>query len=109
MKTVLIPAVAGLAMIAGIGVATAEDIIITQPAEQQVIITPEQRTVVHQYVKKHPLASVNLLGLELNVGSALPDTVELQEVPDVQYRYAVVDNHTVLVDPSTRRIIEVVE
>ncbi|MER8432460.1 DUF1236 domain-containing protein [Mesorhizobium caraganae] len=109
MKTVLIPAVAGLAMIAGLGVAAADEVIVTQPAQQQVIITPEQRTVVHQYVKKHPLASVSLLGVELNVGSALPDTVELQEVPDVQYRYAVVDNHTVLVDPSTRRIVEVVE
>lgn len=109
MKTVLIPAVAGLAMIAGLGVAAADEVIVTQPAQQQVIVTPKQRTVVREYVHKHPLASVNLLGVELNVGSALPDTVELQEVPDVQYRYAVVDNHTVLVDPGTRRIIEVVE
>jgi len=72
-------------------------------------VTPEQRTVVRQYVHKHPLASVSLLGVELNVGSALPDTVELQQVPDVQYRYAIVDNHTVLVDPRTRRIVEVIQ
>ena len=109
MKTVLIPAVAGLAMIAGLGVAAADEVIVTQPAQQQVIITPEQRTVVHQYVKKHPLASVSLLGVELNVGSALPDTVELQEVPDVQYRYAVVGDHTVLVDPATHKIVEVID
>jgi len=109
MKTVLIPAIAGLAMIAGLGVAAADEVIVTQPAQRQVIVTPEQRTIVREYVHKHPLASVNLLGVELNVGSALPDTVELQAVPDVQYRYAVVDNHTVLVDPGTRRIVEVVE
>ena len=108
MKTVLIPAVAGLAMIAGIGVAAADEIIVTQP-QQQVVITPEQRTVVREYVHKHPLASINLLGVELNVGSTLPDTVELREVPDVQYRYAVVGDHTVLVDPSTHRIVDVIE
>ncbi|RUX33512.1 DUF1236 domain-containing protein, partial [Mesorhizobium sp. M4A.F.Ca.ET.050.02.1.1] len=87
MKITLIPAVAGLAMIAGIGAAVAD----------QIIVTPEQRTVVREYVHKHPLASINLLGLELNVGSTLPDTVELREVPDVQYRYVVVDGRTVLV------------
>ncbi|TIW30409.1 MAG: DUF1236 domain-containing protein, partial [Mesorhizobium sp.] len=96
MKITLIPAVAGLAMIAGIGAAVAD----------QIIVTPEQRTVVREYVHKHPLASINLLGLELNVGSTLPDTVELREVPDVQYRYVVVDGRTVLVDPSTRRVVE---
>jgi len=108
MKTVLIPAVAGLAMIAGIGVAAADEIIVTQP-QQQVVITPEQRTVVREYVHKHPLASINLLGVELNVGSTLPDTVELREVPDVQYRYAVVGDHTVLVDPATHKIVEVID
>jgi len=108
MKTVLIPAVAGLAMIAGIGVAAADEIIVTQP-QQQVVITPEQRTVVREYVHKHPLASINLLGVELNVGSTLPDTVELREVPDVQYRYAVVGDRTVLVDPSTHRIVDVID
>ncbi|RVD37133.1 DUF1236 domain-containing protein, partial [Mesorhizobium sp. M4B.F.Ca.ET.019.03.1.1] len=76
MKIALITAVAGLAMIAGIGAAAAD----------QVIVTPEQRTVIREYVHKHPLASINLLGVELNVGSTLPDTVELREVPDTQYR-----------------------
>ena len=99
MKIALIPAVAGLAMIAGIGAAVAD----------QVIVTPEQRTVIREYVHKHPLASINLLGVELNVGSTLPDTVELREVPDTQYRYTVVGDHTVLVDPGTRRVVEVIE
>jgi hypothetical protein len=38
-----------------------------------------------------------LPGVELNVGTALPDTVELHEVPNVKYRYGVVDNQTVVV------------
>ncbi|MGN6537429.1 MAG: DUF1236 domain-containing protein, partial [Mesorhizobium sp.] len=46
---------------------------------------------------------------ELSIGSTLPDTVELHEIPDVQYRYVVVNDRTVVVDPSTRKIVEVIE
>ncbi|RWA65431.1 DUF1236 domain-containing protein [Mesorhizobium sp. M1C.F.Ca.ET.193.01.1.1] len=99
MKTTLIPAVAGLALIAGIGFAAADE----------VIVTPQQQTIVKEYVHKHPVASVNILGLELGIGSTVPDTVELQTVPDVQYRYVVVNDHAVLVDPSTRRVVQVIE
>jgi hypothetical protein len=101
MKIHLVPAAAGLVLLAGVGVATAD----------QVIVTPEQQTVVREYVQRHPLASISLLGVELNVGSTLPDTVELHpiEVPDVEYRYVVVDDRTVLVDPGTRRIVQVID
>ena len=97
MRTQLIGAGAALMLLAGAGAVAAQD----------VIITPEQDTVVREYVKKQPLASLKLPGVELNVGTALPDTVELHEVPDVKYRYVVVDNRTVLVDPGTRKIIKV--
>jgi hypothetical protein len=76
-------------------------------AAQDVIIQPEQETVIREYVKKKPMASISLLGVELNIGTPLPETVELYEVPDVQYRYVVVDGRTVLVDPSTRKIVKV--
>ena len=97
MRMHLTAAAAGLLLLAGIGAAAADT----------VIIQPEQETVIREYVKKQPLASVTLPGLELNVGTALPDTVELREVPDVQYRYVVIDNRTVVVDPGTRKIIKV--
>jgi hypothetical protein len=80
---------------------------VSAAAAQDVIIQPEQDTVIREYVKKKPMASVSLLGVELNIGTALPDTVELYEVPDVQYRYVVVDGRTVLVDPSTRKIVKI--
>jgi hypothetical protein len=110
MKNFLIPAATGLALLAGIGVATADEVIVV-PSQQEVVVSPQQQTVIREYVHKHPLASINLLGVELNVGSTLPDTVELQpiEVPDVQYRYAVVGDHTVLVDPATHRIVQVID
>ena len=97
MRMHLTSVAAAALLLAGVGAVTAQD----------VIITPEQDTVVREYVKKQPLASVKIPGVELNIGTALPDTVELQEVPDVKYRYVVFDNRTVLVDPGTRKIIKV--
>lgn len=97
MKIHLRTAAASLFILFGVGAAAAEDI----------IIQPEEDTVIQEYVKKEPLASIKLPGVELNVGTALPDTVELREVPNVKYRYVVIDNRTVLVDPGTRKIIKV--
>ncbi len=97
MRMHFISAAGALLLLAGVGAVAAQD----------VVITPEQDTVVREYVKKQPLASIKLPGVELNVGTALPDTVELHEVPDVKYRYVVVDHRTVLVDPGTRKIIKV--
>ena len=97
MKMHLSAAAAAFLLLSGVGIAAAEDI----------IIQPEQETVIRTYVKKQPLASVKLPGVELNIGTALPDTVELREIPDVKYRYVVIDDRTVLVDPSTHKIIKI--
>lgn len=74
---------------------------------QTVVVTPEQETVIREYVKKEPAISLSLPGFEFNIGSTVPDTVELHEVPDVEYRYVVIDDRTVLVEPGTRRIVKV--
>ncbi|ESY92331.1 DUF1236 domain-containing protein [Mesorhizobium sp. LNHC209A00] len=102
MKRSLVGAIAALALAAGIGASFAGDV---------VILKPEQQTVVREYIHKQKLASVSLLGVELNVGSALPDTVELHtiDVPDVRYKYTVVGDHAVLVDPDTRRVVQIIE
>jgi len=97
MRIHLASTAAAVLLLVGLGAAAAEDI----------IIQPEQETVIREYVKKQPLASLKLPGVELNVGTALPDTVELHEVPNVKYRYTVIDNRTVVVDPSTHTIIKV--
>jgi hypothetical protein len=99
MRMRLSTAAAGFLLLAGVGAAAAQD----------VIIAPEQETVIREYVEKQPLASVKIPGVELNIGSTLPDTVELHEVPDVEYRYVVVDNRTVVVDPGTRKIVKIIE
>src|SRR3954447_15709597 len=99
MRMQIITSAAGLLLLAGVGAAAAQD----------VVIQPEQETVIKEYVKKQPLASVKLPGVELNVGTALPDTVELHEVPNVKYSYTVIDNRTVVVDPGTRKIVKVID
>ncbi|MER8550195.1 MULTISPECIES: DUF1236 domain-containing protein [unclassified Mesorhizobium] len=99
MRMHLSTAAAGFLLLAGVGAAAAQD----------VVIDPQQETVIKEYVKKQPLASVKVPGVELNVGSTLPDSVELHEVPNVKYRYVVVDNRTVVVDPGTRKIVKVIQ
>ena len=44
------------------------------------------------------------------VGEPLPAAVEVRPVPGyVDYRYALVNNHRVIVEPRTRRVIRVIE
>jgi hypothetical protein len=102
MRRYLVSATAGLALVAGMGASFAKDV---------VVLKPEQQTVVREYIHKQKLASVSLLGVELNIGTALPDTVELHaiDVPDVRYKYTVVGDHAVLVDPDTRKVVQIVE
>lgn len=95
-----LPIAAGFLLLAGVGTVSAQDVVVVQP---------EQQTVIREYVKKRPAASLSLPGIELNLGSRLPDTVELQEVPDVRYRYVVVDGRTVLVDPDTHEIVQILD
>jgi hypothetical protein len=44
------------------------------------------------------------------VGEPLPATVELRPVPNyTQYRYAVVNDRRVIVEPRTRKIIKIID
>ncbi|MCC2688204.1 MAG: hypothetical protein K0S21_1007 [Rhizobiaceae bacterium] len=90
-----------LFLLAGVGIAA---------AQSTVVIQPEQETVIREYVQKQPLASIEVPGIELNIGTKLPETVELHtlDVPDVNYRYVVIDGRTVLVDPDSREIVHII-
>lgn len=101
MKTYVPALAASILLLAGADIA----------ATQDVVIAPEQQTVIREYVKSKPIASVDLPGIELNIGSTLPDTVELHtiEAPDVAYSYTVVGGRTYVVEPGTRKVVYVVE
>lgn len=101
MKIHLTSAAAALLLLAGAGIAAADT----------VVLQPQQETVIREYVKKKPLASIDLPGVELNIGTPIPDTVELHtiEAPDVHYDYTVVGGRTYVVDPNTREVIQILD
>ena len=66
----------------------------------------EPPPTVRTYVTQNRVDPVYLDG-EVVVGAGLPDTVQIREIPDYQYRYVYVNNQPVLVDPGTRRIVYV--
>lgn len=59
------------------------------------------------YVRSNPVDPVYLEG-EVVVGATLPETVELREIPDQEYRYVYVNGVPVLVQPDTRQIVHIV-
>lgn len=76
-------------------------------------IAEDARPRFHSYVveRKHPSYRYQQ---EVRVGAVLPDSgVTYYEIPHeygaTQYRYTVVNDRTVLVDPGTHRIVQVVE
>ncbi|WP_274423071.1 DUF1236 domain-containing protein [Chelativorans sp. YIM 93263] len=67
-------------------------------------VTPPQEVVT--YVEQNTGEPVYLEG-EVVVGAALPETVDIREIPDYDYRYAYVNGQPVLVEPGDRRIVYV--
>jgi len=81
-------------------------------AQTTTTITTEQQGKVRAYVMKEKPSSVKVTET-VSVGSALPSAVMLHTLPsDVGvsgYGYAVVNDKTVLVEPRSRKIIQVIE
>ncbi|NGO49902.1 DUF1236 domain-containing protein [Allomesorhizobium camelthorni] len=61
---------------------------------------------VRTFITSNRVEPVFLEG-EVVVGASLPETVELREIPNYEYRYVNVNNQPVLVEPGTRRIVYV--
>jgi len=83
-------------------------------AQAIVEIAPEQRTKIKQYVVREKVRPAQITE-RVTVGATLPATVELQTVPSdwgptvTRYRYVYYDNHVVLVEPSSRKVIEIID
>jgi len=74
--------------------------------------TPAEQAQIHQYVVQEHIRSVPPPpGVTVEEGAVLPPTVRLYAFPTnvhwSRYRYSVIGNETVLVDPATRHIIEI--
>jgi len=108
---------AGIAVLALACPALAQTTIQTAPApgaSATVAISPEQRTRIKQYVVQQNVRPVTVRE-RISVGATLPPDVELVTVPgdwgpDLgRYRYVYSDNNVVLVEPSSRRVVHVID
>lgn len=62
---------------------------------------------VRTYIEDNRYEPVYLEG-ELEVGTSLPETVEVYEIPDYEYRYVYINDRPVLIEPQTRRIVYII-
>ena len=79
-----------------------------------VTIAPEQRTKIKQYVVQQKVKPMTV-EKRVTVGATLPADVELHSVPAdwgpglSSYRYVYSGDDVVLVEPSSRRVIQVID
>ncbi len=66
--------------------------------------TPEATVT---YVRNNPVEPVYLEG-EVARGAGIPQEIEVYTVPESEYSYLNVNDQTVIIDPETRRIVEVI-
>jgi hypothetical protein len=74
---------------------------------------PAWRSEIKEYVTKEKVTHVPPPpGYTVAVGAPLPPTVELRSFPSsapyAKYRYSVIGDQTVVVDPTDRKVIEVI-
>ena len=105
MKRGLLIAVAAMSLCAG------------SPSFAQTAVvemSPEQRTTIREYVVRERVPTATIRG-EVRVGAALPADVELVAVPDAwgppmrRYRYVHWNDRVVLVEPSSRRVVQIID
>ena len=83
-------------------------------AQAIIDIAPEQRARIKQYVVKEQVRP-SQLSERVTVGAAIPESVELRAVPSdwgpsaANYRYVYYDNQIVLVEPSSRKVVQIIE
>src|SRR2546423_7435278 len=77
-------------------------------------IAPEQRTKIKQYVTTQKVAPVTVKE-KVAVGATLPADVRLSPVPAdwgpsvSKYQYLYSDNHVYFVEPSSRKVVTVID
>ena len=110
------------AVVAGATTASAQTTIITrEPAESRTVVTtepleltPVQRRTIYRTIVRERMAPAEPT-IEYRVGARVPDRVQLYSVPQEvavevpairSYKYMVVNNRVVLVDPATSQVVE---
>ena len=109
-------------LLASVSAASAQTTVITrEPVESRTVVTteplrltPVQRQTVYRTIVRERVAPARPT-VEYRVGTRVPESVELYAVPQEvavevpairSYKYMVVNNRVVLVDPATSEIVE---
>src|SRR6185369_12012431 len=77
---------------------------VTRTTTTTTTLSPEERTTVREYVVKDTRPSVRVEHFDVAVGAVVPPNVTFYEVPNMRYRYTIVNDRRVVVDPVTRQI-----
>jgi len=114
MKRTVLMAAAALALCAPAAFAQTSVTTTTTAPGASVTISTDQRTKIKQYVTEKKIRPVTVKE-KIAVGATLPADVELEAVPSdwgpevSRYRYVYSDDYVALVEPSSRRVIQVIE
>ena len=79
-----------------------------------IVVAPEQRTVIKEYIVRERIAPVRVQE-RIAVGTRIPADVELRTVPSTwgpnfgKYRYVYSDDRVFLVEPSNRTVVQVID
>ena len=79
-----------------------------------IMIEPAQRAKIKEYVVQQRVSPVTMRE-RVVVGATIPDDVDLVAVPDTwgsgfsRYRYVYTNDHVVLVEPSSRRVVQIID
>jgi hypothetical protein len=109
------------ALLAGVSAANAQTTVITrEPVESRTVVTtepleltPVQRHTVYRTIVRERVAPVRPT-VEYRVGTRVPGDVQLYSVPQEvavevpsirQYKYMVVNDRVVLIDPATSEVV----
>ena len=78
------------------------------------MVTPDTRTTIKEYVVKEKIRPVTVRE-RLAVGMALPTDVELVPAPPAwgpsvsKYHYIYSNNHVVLVEPASGKVVQIID
>jgi hypothetical protein len=102
-----------LAVLSGAS-AFAQSTVVTTGTAPTVTIEPQYRTRIQSYVTEHRPPAV-VAKERFVVGATVPADIELRPVPEDwgpglnRYRYVYSNDHVVLIEPSSRKVVQIVE
>jgi len=115
MKRVYLAAILATTM-AGTAFAQSATTVVRPGAGESATITiaPTQRTQIRSYITEHKVRPV-VVKEKVSVGTVLPSDVELLAIPEDwgpslhSYRYVYSGDNVILVDPTSRRVVQIVD